>query len=151
MKLYVLFAQRRESYNGEFAPEAVTSVTEFQAEEQPELMRGLLDEHRALLGEDVVAINWISMDVDAAAIRGRLLPVERPIKAVIAGVEITDDEIIDIRDAMVSASAVRALTVLESNILRDCDIALRVVRCKDDTAKEARDRLVRYRSEGATP
>lgn len=79
------------------------------------------------------------------------LEAARSLLLEIAGIEITDDEIIDIRDALVSASAVRALTVLESNILRDCDIALRVVRCKDETAKKARDRLIRYRSEGTTP
>lgn len=81
MRLYVLFAQRRESYSGELAPEAIAAVTEFTAEENYELMSGLLDEHKAILGSDVVAINWVSVDVDAAAIRDRLLPAERPIKA----------------------------------------------------------------------
>lgn len=57
----------------------------------------------------------------------------------------SNDDIIDLRDRML---AVAAPSVTEMNILRDCDIALRVVRCEDETAAKARVRLVRYRDEG---
>lgn len=53
------------------------------------------------------------------------------------------DEIIDIRDALLRLDET-SRTVLHNNALRDCDIALRVVRCQEETAIEAADRLARY-------
>lgn len=62
----------------------------------------------------------------------------------------TDDDIIEIRDELLETdSEVGDLTVIQRNILRDCEIALRMVECEDKTAAEARGRLVRYRTEGA--
>lgn len=84
MRIYVLFAQSRESYTGECAPEALAAVDEFAMDENPEgLMAGILEEFRVKRGKNVVAIGWVSMDVDAAAVRARLIPSERPIKAVL--------------------------------------------------------------------
>lgn len=60
----------------------------------------------------------------------------------------TDDEIIDIRDRLLS---IEDRNALDQNILRDCDIALRVVRCSDTAVAEARERLYRYPHEGLTP
>lgn len=82
MKLYVLFAQYKESYPGELAPDALEAVTEFQVEDNSNLMPDLLSEHsKKLEYQGIAALGWISLEVDSDAIRGRLLPVERPLKA----------------------------------------------------------------------
>ena len=38
MKLHVLFAQRKERYPGEYAPEALTCITEYGHDENPEYL-----------------------------------------------------------------------------------------------------------------
>jgi hypothetical protein len=57
----------------------------------------------------------------------------------------TNDDIIEVRDRLLRSDDP---TVMERNILRDCDIALRVVRCKDETAAEAAARVRHYISAG---
>jgi hypothetical protein len=83
MRLYVLFAQRRESYSGEFLPEALESVTEFQIDENPDLLPGLLHEHQAKLGNEIEAINWVSLEVDASAVKAKIIPHQRSLKATV--------------------------------------------------------------------
>lgn len=78
MLLHVLFAQRRERYTGEFGPEAVATATEYQTDENPDLMQGLYDEAKASMGKDIIGLCWVSMRVNADTIRGRLLPAELP-------------------------------------------------------------------------
>jgi hypothetical protein len=53
------------------------------------------------------------------------------------------DQIIDLRDALLAKGDIGALSVLDQNLLRDCDIALGVVRCKSETREEARVRILR--------
>lgn len=53
----------------------------------------------------------------------------------------TDDEIIDVRDALILKSDDEPLSVREQNMLRDCDIALGLVRCQPETREEARTRV----------
>lgn len=85
MRIYVLFAQRRESYSGEHAPEVLAAIDEFANDESPEdLMAQIIDEHRAELGSDIVAIGWVSMDVDPKAVRARLIPSLVPVRATLA-------------------------------------------------------------------
>ena len=38
MKLHVLFAQRKERYPGEYAPEALTCITEYGQDENPDYL-----------------------------------------------------------------------------------------------------------------
>lgn len=57
---------------------------------------------------------------------------------------LTDDELIDVRDPLVAKrDGGGALTVLEQNILRDCDIALGTVRCEPEVRERARYRVAR--------
>lgn len=73
MRVHVLFAQRVENYNGEFAPEALEIATEFQTDENEDLLGLLQDEHEPQVGKEFVAIKWVQFDVDAAKIRSLLI------------------------------------------------------------------------------
>ena len=57
--------------------------------------------------------------------------------------QLTNDEIIDVRDALLAKGDVASLSVLDQNLYRDCDIALGLVRCKPETREEARARVSR--------
>lgn len=39
MKLFVVFAQRRQRYNGEYAPEALAVMTEYDEEDNPQYLQ----------------------------------------------------------------------------------------------------------------
>lgn len=56
---------------------------------------------------------------------------------------LTNDEIIEVRDTLIAKGDIAALSVLDQNLYRDCDIALGVVRCKPETREEARARVSR--------
>lgn len=63
------------------------------------------------------------------------------------GRQLTNDEIIDVRDALLAKGDVASLSVHDQNLYRDCDIALGVVRCRPETREEARLRLSRLMAE----
>ena len=76
MLIFVLFAQRKEAYQGEFAPEALEVRTEHDCDEDiqmPELLR----RHQS---DEYAALDWLTFEVSDTAIRHRLLPAESPIK-----------------------------------------------------------------------
>lgn len=54
---------------------------------------------------------------------------------------LTNDEIIDVRDALIAKGDLASLSVHDQNLYRDCDIALGVVRCTPATREEARARV----------
>jgi hypothetical protein len=56
-------------------------------------------------------------------------------------VELTNDEIIDVREALLAKGDLPSLSVHDQNLFRDCDIALGVVRCGTEARKEARNRI----------
>ena len=60
---------------------------------------------------------------------------------------LTNDEIIDVRDALLAKGDVASLSVHDQNLYRDCDIALGVVRCRPETREEARSRVSRLMSQ----
>ncbi|APC44433.1 hypothetical protein [Pseudoalteromonas phage PH357] len=47
MIIHVLFAQRKESYDGEYAPEAVDVVDEYAFSDNPEYLEGRLSEFKS--------------------------------------------------------------------------------------------------------
>jgi hypothetical protein len=74
VKLLIVFAQRKESYPGEYAPEAHAVITEHDHEESPEYIEGQLAYVRAIQG--VVAATIFDVDLGSQAIaqiRARLL------------------------------------------------------------------------------
>lgn len=81
MKLHVLFMQRKEAYLGEYAPEVLDAVTEFQAEENEELLLGLLNRHSGKLKDEAVGLAWVTLDVSGNEIRRRLVLNEKVIPA----------------------------------------------------------------------
>ncbi len=56
---------------------------------------------------------------------------------------LTNDEIIEVRDALLHKEHAAPLTALEKNLLRDCDIALGLARCSPESREEARWRATR--------
>lgn len=57
--------------------------------------------------------------------------------------QLTDDEIISVRDALLAKGDIGSLSIHDQNLFRDCDIALGVVRCQPQTRVEARARVSR--------
>ena len=53
----------------------------------------------------------------------------------------TDNEITDWRDNLITKSNYEPLSVTEQNLLRDSDIALGIVQCDPETREEARRRV----------
>jgi hypothetical protein len=77
----MLFAQREEAYEGALAPEVVLAFDEYLVENQSEdFLTTQLNEQRGKLGDDVVALEWITLKVDEDKIRKRLLRIFPPIQ-----------------------------------------------------------------------
>ena len=70
MKIYVLFAQRKCRYNGEYAPEALEVIDEFGMDENPEFLRLKQKEYENTKEFDSVVI--IPIAVSNADIDSRL-------------------------------------------------------------------------------
>lgn len=56
---------------------------------------------------------------------------------------LTNDEIVDLRDALLAHGPVATLTVFDQNLLRDCEIALGMVQCSPESREQARWRATR--------
>lgn len=72
MKLFVLFAQRIQNYDGEYAPEALEVATEFMLDENDELQSELLAKCKPLVSKEFVAMAWLKLSVDADEVRSYL-------------------------------------------------------------------------------
>lgn len=73
MRLHVLFIQRKESYVGEYAPEARIVWDEFSVEENPEGFEEACAKDLKEVGNDIMAHRVIPVWVDQAEIRNLLL------------------------------------------------------------------------------
>ena len=65
MKLDILFAQRKCSYPGEYAPEALQVVTEFDYGENPDFIEGKLEDAKA--DSEFISASIIEVTLDDAA------------------------------------------------------------------------------------
>lgn len=68
MKIYVLFAQRKCRYDGEYAPEALEVIDEFGMDENPEFLRIKQEEYKNTNEFDsvvIIPINVLDADIDA--------------------------------------------------------------------------------------
>lgn len=75
MKLYVLFAQRKETYDGEYAPEALAVADEYTMDESPEWMERQIKE-QVEVNSDFIAHTVVEIDLGDKAlskIRNRLI------------------------------------------------------------------------------
>lgn len=85
MLLKVLFIQRKESYEGEFAPEPLVVVDEFTHEENPEWFEKKCGEELAALSGEILGHAVVDIDVDQDELRRRCLGHHPILKGVIQG------------------------------------------------------------------
>lgn len=83
MIIKVLFAQRKESYEGEFAPEALVVVDEFTHSENPDWFKKECGEELAKLKDEVMGYAVVDIDVDQGELRRRCLGLHPRILGVI--------------------------------------------------------------------
>lgn len=72
MKLYILFAQHHENYEGEHAPEAVEVMDEYSYEENAEWLYAKKEEYD--VQSHIRSTVIVAMEVNQDEIRKRLLP-----------------------------------------------------------------------------
>lgn len=73
MKLYILFGQRKESYEGEHAPEALVCWEEYAVDGNIEGFDLAVSEAKAKYGPDMSSMRVIKIDVDQDRIRDLLV------------------------------------------------------------------------------
>jgi hypothetical protein len=77
MKLYIVLAQRKEAYPGQFAPEALAVVTEYDRDENPDWIQSQLDD--AKKDPDMLAADIFEIDLgNQATERIRSLLIDFP-------------------------------------------------------------------------
>lgn len=79
MKILVLMGQRKCSYPGEYAPEALACINEYGHDENPEYLNDARKDELATNDFDSVEI--ITLSVPDAEIDRRLFPERAPVKA----------------------------------------------------------------------
>ncbi len=87
MKLYTMFGQRTESYEGEYAPEVLLCRTEFDVDENPDGFAEACAEERKKAEKEFSSVRVLAIEVDGEKI-ARLLnktPVVKGTVAVIDG------------------------------------------------------------------
>lgn len=73
MDLFILFIQRKESYEGEYAPEALVVWDEFAMDENPEGFEEVCKKELAANGDQVMAHKVLRVRVDGDKIRKLLV------------------------------------------------------------------------------
>lgn len=87
MTLYVLFAQRRESYSGEYAPEALAVADEYAMDDNPEWMDSQIKEQVLAYGDEFVGYKVLRIALgegSQALIRRLVLDQHAPIRGEIS-------------------------------------------------------------------
>lgn len=79
MKLYVLFAQRKGRYDGQYGIEVLAATDEYSSEDDPEWINNAKSENEATGEFESLAI--VTLEVSEAEVRKRLTPETRPIQA----------------------------------------------------------------------
>jgi hypothetical protein len=75
MRLYVLFGQRKEDYDGQYGPEALVCWDEFCVDENPDGFDEACEEYLAEHGDEFVATRVILIDIDGDKVRDCLVGV----------------------------------------------------------------------------
>ena len=83
MILHILMGQRKESYPGEYAPEALAVMTEYGQDENPEYMAEEKKKYRDSGEFESIAV--IDFDTSDKAIMAVLRPSSKAIAAVVVG------------------------------------------------------------------
>ncbi len=77
MKIHILFGQRRCSYPGQYAPEALACMDDAGYSENPDYLDSLKQKHEQ--DSDFVAVQVITVEVDDNEVDSRLFPAKDPI------------------------------------------------------------------------
>lgn len=64
MKLYVLFGQRKETYEGQFAPEALDVIDEYSMEDNTEYMDKSLAQQMEKYGDHFEGMAWFPIVIE---------------------------------------------------------------------------------------
>lgn len=72
MKLHVLFAQRKENYPGEYAPEALACASEYDYDENPDYLNGELAKNMA--SGEFGSVRIVDLQINGA----KLMEILRP-------------------------------------------------------------------------
>jgi hypothetical protein len=83
MNLYVLMAQRKERYGGQYGMEALAVMSEAGQDENPDYLRDAMEENKASGEFDALAV--VQLKVSGEAIRAILYPNAEPVKAAVVG------------------------------------------------------------------
>jgi hypothetical protein len=79
MKVYVLFAQRKERYEGQHGIETLAVADEYGSEDNPDWIHDTKVESEATGEFQALAV--VTLEVPEIEIRKRLMPEDRPIPA----------------------------------------------------------------------
>lgn len=81
MKLYVLFMQQKESYEGEYLPEVLVSWTEYERDENPDGFDIDIEDAKEEHEEAAAGFALVTLVVDGARLRDMCLGQDRVMKA----------------------------------------------------------------------
>lgn len=75
MKLHVLYAQRKEHYLGEYAPEVLAAIDENGQSENPEYMSA--EKNKAIASGEFESVVVVTLEVNGAKIMEMLRPAKQ--------------------------------------------------------------------------
>jgi hypothetical protein len=81
MRVHILFGQRQQKYQGQYAPEALAVMDEYGYEENPTWIQDMFDSNKAT--GDFEALDIIVVEIPTYEIQKRLHPATEPISATI--------------------------------------------------------------------
>lgn len=81
MKLHILFGQRKETYPGEYMPEALAVMDEYGQSDNPGYLDG--EKTKALTSGEFENVVVVTVDVNGAKIMEMLRPAKQVLPAVI--------------------------------------------------------------------
>lgn len=81
MKLFVIYAQRKERYAGEYAPEVLAAIDEVGNDENPDYL--ISEKAKAVATGEFESVVLIPFEVNGAQIMARLRPSQKPLPATI--------------------------------------------------------------------
>jgi hypothetical protein len=84
LKLHILFMQRREDYDGEFAPEPLLTWDEYTRDENPEGFANDIEEAKKTFGPDAAGFALVTVIVDGAKVRDMCLGLDHVISGLVS-------------------------------------------------------------------
>ena len=79
MEIIIVMAQRPCRYKGEYGPECLACMSEYEYDENPDYIQGELEKRRE--SEEFDAVEIVRLKVDDKAVDAALFPNKTPIQA----------------------------------------------------------------------